>query len=106
MAQKIYSKMHPISCTNTPHDVTDLVNHQPKCDIGLKWVKNANTRIWQKRNTTSLWNKKNSQIAHFEKFYRGGNLLSINQYCEIIVPQVWNMATFYNFCRHSVTFVY
>ena len=35
--------MHPISCTNTPHDVTDLVNHQPKCDIGLKWVKNANT---------------------------------------------------------------
>ena len=25
--QKIYSKMHPVSCTNTHHDVTDLVNH-------------------------------------------------------------------------------
>ena len=25
--QKIYSKIHPISCTTTHHDVTDLVNH-------------------------------------------------------------------------------
>ena len=26
VVQKIYSKMHPISCINTHHDVTDLVN--------------------------------------------------------------------------------
>ena len=25
--QKIYSKMHPVSCNNTHHGVTDLVNH-------------------------------------------------------------------------------
>ena len=27
MVQKIYSKIHPVSCTNTQHDVTGLVNH-------------------------------------------------------------------------------
>ena len=27
VVQKIYSKMHLISCTNTHRDVTDLVNH-------------------------------------------------------------------------------
>ena len=27
VVQKIYSKTHPVSCTNTHHDVTDLVSH-------------------------------------------------------------------------------
>ena len=27
VVQKIYSKMHPVSCTNTHHEDTDLVNH-------------------------------------------------------------------------------
>ena len=27
MVQKIYSKTHPLSCTDTHHDVTDLINH-------------------------------------------------------------------------------
>ena len=27
VVQKIYSKMHPVSCTNSHHDVTHLVNH-------------------------------------------------------------------------------
>ena len=27
MVQKIYSKMHPVSCTNIHHEVTDLINH-------------------------------------------------------------------------------
>ena len=27
VVQKIYSKMHLISCTNTHHDITGLVNH-------------------------------------------------------------------------------
>ena len=26
--QKIYSKLHPDSCTNTHYDVTNLVNHR------------------------------------------------------------------------------
>ena len=39
VVQKIYSKMHPVSCTNTHHDATDLV-------------------ISQERNIAFLWNKK------------------------------------------------
>ena len=27
VAQKIYSKMHPASCTNAHYDITNLVNH-------------------------------------------------------------------------------
>ena len=27
VVQKIYSKMHPVTYTNTHHDITDLVNH-------------------------------------------------------------------------------
>ena len=50
MAQKIYSKMHPVSCINTYHDVTDSVNH------GM--VKNTNTWMSWKRNIFFLRNKK------------------------------------------------
>ena len=50
MVQKIYLKMHPISCTNTHCDVTDLVNH------GM--VKNTKTWISWERNITVLQNKK------------------------------------------------
>ena len=46
MVQKIYSKMHPVSCTNTHDDVTDLVNH------GM--VKNTKTWISWERNKN--WN--------------------------------------------------
>ena len=42
MVQKKYSKMHPVSYTNTPHDVTDLVNY------GM--VKNTKTLISWGRN--------------------------------------------------------
>ena len=27
MVQKIYSKIHPVSCTNTYRDITDLVHY-------------------------------------------------------------------------------
>ena len=50
VVQKIYSKMHPVSCTNTHHDVTDLVN--------LGMVKNTKTWISWERNTTFPRNKK------------------------------------------------
>ena len=50
VGQKIYSNMHPVSCANTHHDVTDLVNH------GI--VKNI--RISRERNLTFLRNKKNA----------------------------------------------
>ena len=42
--------MHPVSCTNTHHDVTDLVNH------GM--VKNTKTWISWEQNITFLQNKK------------------------------------------------
>ena len=50
MVQKIYSKMHLVSCTNTHRDVTDLVNH------GM--IKNTKPWISWERNIIFLWNKK------------------------------------------------
>ena len=50
VVQKIYSKIHPVSCSNNHHDVTDLVNH------GM--VKNTKTCISTERNITFLQNKK------------------------------------------------
>ena len=50
VVQKIYSKRHPVSSTNTHHDVTNLVNH------GM--VQNTKTWISRERNITFLWNKK------------------------------------------------
>ena len=48
MLQKRYSKMHLVSCTNTHHDITDLVNYEI--------VKNENLNILQ--NIIFLQNKK------------------------------------------------
>ena len=42
--------VHPVSCTNTHHDVTDLVNH------GM--VKNAKALLFWERNKTFPRNKK------------------------------------------------
>ena len=42
--------MNPVSCTNTHHDVTDLINH--------RMVKNTKYWISWERNTTFLQNKK------------------------------------------------
>ena len=50
VVQKIYSKIHLVSCTNTHRDVTDLVNHGK--------VKNTKTWISWERNVTFLRNKK------------------------------------------------
>ena len=44
--------MHPVSCTNTHHDVTDLVKHP--------MVKNTKTWISREWNITFLSNKKSS----------------------------------------------
>ena len=49
MVQKIYSKMDTDSCTNTHHDITDLVNH------GM--VKSTKSWIPWEQNRTFLWNK-------------------------------------------------
>ena len=48
--QKIHSKMHPVSCTSTHHDVANLVN--------LEIVQNTKTWISWERNKTFLKNKK------------------------------------------------
>ena len=50
MVQKIYSKIHFVSCINTHHDVKELVNHE--------MVKNTNTWISWERNIIFLRNKK------------------------------------------------
>ena len=54
MVQKIYSEMHLVSCTNTHHAVTDLVNH------GM--IKNTKTWISWERNIIFLRNKKNLNL--------------------------------------------
>ena len=57
--------MHPVSCTNTHHDVTDLVNN------GM--VKNTKTWIPRERNTTFLWKKKFPYLClrwHILRSYR------------------------------------
>ena len=50
LVQKIYSKIHSVSCTNIHHDVKDLVNH------GI--AKNTKTCISWERNINFLQNKK------------------------------------------------
>ena len=61
---KMYSKMHPDSCTNTHHDVRDLVNHElikrTVHDVSMK-----------QKNSYPV-----PQIANSEKllFCEGGNL--------------------------------
>ena len=65
VVQKIYSKTHLVSCTNTHHDVTDLVNH------GM--VKNTKTWISWKRNIVFLRNKKIIHLCirwHILRSYR------------------------------------
>ena len=49
MAQKIWSKMHLVSCANTHHDITDFV------DLGM--VRNTKTWISWERNITFLRNE-------------------------------------------------
>ena len=49
VVQKIYSKMHLVSCTNTHRDVTDSVNH------GM--IENTKTWISWERNIIFLRNK-------------------------------------------------
>ena len=65
MVQKIYSKLHPVPCTNTHHDVTDMLNH------GM--VENIKTWISWERNITFAWNKKILNLCvrwHILRSYR------------------------------------
>ena len=63
VVQTIYSKMHPVSHTNT-HHITDLVNH------GM--VQNTKTWISREWNITFLWNKNSNPclILHILRSYR------------------------------------
>ena len=55
VVQKIYSKIHPVSCTNTYHDVTDFVNH------GM--IENRKPWICRERGITFLWNKQSLNLC-------------------------------------------
>ena len=59
--RKIYLKMHLVSCTNTHHDVTDLIN----CEII------ENTKTWKswERNITFLRNKKSLKPTSNDTFH-------------------------------------
>ena len=77
VVEKIYSKMHLISCTNTHCDVTNLVNH------GM--VKNTKIWISWERNITFLRNKKNTNLClrwHILRSY--GFVAEINFNCLLL----------------------
>ena len=62
-SSKLYSNMHPVSCTNTHHDVTVLVNH------GM--VKNAKTWIslfFKNFFGTNLYKVQSSTITEIKKY--------------------------------------
>ena len=69
-ARKIYSKMHPVSRTNTRRDITDLVNHVT--------VKTTKTWISSERNIKKKISHV-TQMTHYEKLSlcSGSNL-----YCQ------------------------
>ena len=93
VVQKIYSKMHPASCTNTYHDVTDLVNH--------RMVKNTKTWISLERNIMFLRNKKIPNLC-----LRWPLLRSYYFVVEVTFNYFWPFLVFelsvnYAFCRYS-----
>ena len=94
MAQKIYSKMHPVSCTNIHHDVTDLLNH------GM--VKNTKTWISWERNIIFLRNKKilnlclRWYILRSYRFVAEATFKAPQSFCNI---QVWRIQPLLN--RHD-----
>ena len=68
--------MHPSSCANTPHEVTDLVKH------GM--VKNAKTSISSEQNITFLRNKKVLNLClrrHILRSYRFVAEVTLKRYC-------------------------
>ena len=73
--KRYIQKMHLVLCTNTPHDVTDLVIY--------RMVKNRKTWISWERNIIFLQNKKVINLGfrwHILRSYRfgsGGNLLFV-----------------------------
>ena len=72
-SEDIFKK--PVSCTNTHHEVTDLVNH------GM--VKNTETWISRERNITLLQNEKNLNLCfrwQFLRSYRFVAELTFNYY--------------------------
>ena len=84
MVQKIYSKMHPVSCTNIHHDVIDLVNQ--------RMVKNTQIWISWKRNITSIETKKFLTCALDDTFWEfidfsGCNLINMIE-CWWVFPFV------------------
>ena len=79
MVQKIYSKMHPVSCTNTYHDVTDLVNH------GV--TKNTKASISWQWDITFPWNKTILNLKwHILKSYRFVAVATFSEIASAFLP--------------------
>ena len=74
VVQKIYSKMHLVSCTNTHLKVTDLINHGMVKKTWKIWI-SENTKTWisWERNIIFLQNKKILNLCfrcHILRIYR------------------------------------
>ena len=79
VVQKIYSKMYPVSCTNTHHDVTDLLNHG-MAKITKTWIS------WE-RNITFLRNKKTLNLClrwHILRSYHFVPEVTFEYCCKIL----------------------
>ena len=61
VVQKIYSKLHPVSCTNIHRDVTDFVNRE--------MARNTKTWIFRERNIIFLKKKKFLTYASDDTFW-------------------------------------
>ena len=81
VVQKIYSKVHLVSCTNTHRDVTDLVNHE--------MVKNTKTWISWEWNINFLRNEKILNLC-----FRWHILRSHHFLVEVIFKLVWLETSF------------
>ena len=98
MVQKIYSKMHLVSCTNTHRDVTDLVNHE--------MVKNTKTWISWERNIIFLQNKKFLICALDGTSWESYRLVAEVTFKEHMIQfSAFHNIFFINFCS-SFLFIY
>ena len=59
LVQKIYTKMYPISCTNTHHDVTDLINHGMVKIQKFEYLENGTWLFYERKKslTCALYDK-------------------------------------------------
>ena len=81
---KIYSKIHPVSCTNVHHDVTDLVNQgmANKTKTWISWQPNMN--FPQNKTILNL-----CFIWHILRSYRFLAEVTFNIFSKVKLRSLW-----------------